>query len=352
MKINWRLQDTIFTKDKGKVFSCFACGGGSTMGYKLAGYDVIGCNEIDKKLMTMYIKNHAPKYSFLEPIQTFKDRNDLPSELYNLDILDGSPPCSTFSMAGQREKNWGKAKKFREGQEMQVLDTLFFDFIELAKKLQPKVVVAENVRGLLLGNAKKYMQRIYEEFDKAGYYCQYFLLDAAKMDVPQHRRRVFFICLRKDLAAQFLADVDLFTKMPKLDMNFNGRGIPFQEIEDKGNFENPLYPGIKKMWDKRKWGDYSLAKAAERATGVYKCFSQNIIYNFGVLRTITTKKDANILYHEPRFLNKIEVIRASTFPIDYNFCGNDVFYTCGMSVPPYMMYHISKNIYNKWLSKL
>ena len=103
----------------------------------------------------MYIKNHAPKYSFLEPIQTFKDRNDLPSELYNLDILDGSPPCSTFSMAGQREKNWGKAKKFREGQEMQVLDTLFFDFIELAKKLQPKVVVAENVRGLLLGNAKK-----------------------------------------------------------------------------------------------------------------------------------------------------------------------------------------------------
>lgn len=125
------------------------------MGYKLAGYDVIGCNEIDKKLMTMYIKNHAPKYSFLEPIQTFKDRNDLPSELYNLDILDGSPPCSTFSMAGQREKNWGKAKKFREGQEMQVLDTLFFDFIELAKKLQPKVVVAENVRGLLLGNAKK-----------------------------------------------------------------------------------------------------------------------------------------------------------------------------------------------------
>ena len=44
---NWTLKDAIFTKDKGKVFSCFACGGGSTMGYKLAGFDVIGCNEID-----------------------------------------------------------------------------------------------------------------------------------------------------------------------------------------------------------------------------------------------------------------------------------------------------------------
>ena len=45
----WTLKDAKFTKDKGSVFSCFACGGGSTMGYKLAGYDVIGCNEIDKR---------------------------------------------------------------------------------------------------------------------------------------------------------------------------------------------------------------------------------------------------------------------------------------------------------------
>ena len=52
--------------------------------------------------------------------------NDLPQELYELDILDGSPPCSSFSMAGNREKDWGKDKVFREGQAMQVLDTLFF----------------------------------------------------------------------------------------------------------------------------------------------------------------------------------------------------------------------------------
>ena len=49
---NWKLAEANFTKDKGKVFSCFACGGGSTMGYKLAGFDVIGCNEIDPNFIT------------------------------------------------------------------------------------------------------------------------------------------------------------------------------------------------------------------------------------------------------------------------------------------------------------
>lgn len=79
---------------------------------------------------------------------------DYPKELYNLDILDGSPPCSTFSLAGEREKNWGKSKKFREGQAYQVLDDLFFEFIKLAEKLKPKIIVAENVKGILMGNAK------------------------------------------------------------------------------------------------------------------------------------------------------------------------------------------------------
>ena len=193
---NWTLKDAKFTKDKGKVFSCFACGGGSTMGYKLAGFDVLGCNEIDPKMADAYKTNHDPKYCFVEPIQSFKLRNDLPSELYNLDILDGSPPCSSFSMAGNRGDDWGKEKKFREGQAEQVLDTLFFDFIDLAKKLQPKVVVAENVKGLLLGSARDYVLKIYEAFEAAGYYVNHWLLDASNMGVPQRRERVFFLAIK------------------------------------------------------------------------------------------------------------------------------------------------------------
>lgn len=229
----WTLKDANFTKDKGKVFSCFACGGGSTMGYKLAGFDVLGFNEIDKRMAEAYIENHNPKYSFIEPIQQFKNRKDLPKDLYNLDILDGSPPCSSFSMAGNRERDWGKEKKFREGQTEQVLDTLFFDFIDLAKELKPKVVIAENVKGILLGNAKKYVVEICKEFEKAGYYIQYFKLNAKNMGVPQSRERVFFIGLRTDLADNFLYQKDLFTFTPKLRLKFKEREIPFLEIESK-----------------------------------------------------------------------------------------------------------------------
>lgn len=75
-------------------------------------------------------------------IRDFLEKEDLPEDLYNLDILDGSPPCSTFSMAGDRENSWNKLKVFREGQKKQRLDDLFFVFIALVKKLQPKVAVA------------------------------------------------------------------------------------------------------------------------------------------------------------------------------------------------------------------
>lgn len=133
----WTLKDARFTKDKGKVFSCFACGGGSTMGYKLAGFDVIGCNEIDPRMNKVYVANHHPLMNYLCDIREMVTK-ELPDELYHLDVLDGSPPCSSFSMMGNREEDWGKKKHFREGQAEQVLDTLFFDFIGFAKTIATK----------------------------------------------------------------------------------------------------------------------------------------------------------------------------------------------------------------------
>ena len=194
----WKLADGYPPKNGKKVFSCFHCGGGSTMGYKLAGFEVLGGVEIDPEMMKIYRANHNPKYSYLMGVQQFKNipDNELPKELFNLDILDGSPPCSSFSMAGSREKAWSDKKKFREGQTEQVLDTLFFDFIAIAKKLQPKVVVAENVKGLIQGNARGYVKQIFAAFREAGYSCQLFLLNASRMGVPQMRERTFFIANR------------------------------------------------------------------------------------------------------------------------------------------------------------
>jgi DNA (cytosine-5)-methyltransferase 1 len=346
----WTLKDANFTKDKGTVFSCFSCGGGSTMGYKLAGFDVIGCNEIDPKMMDAYVTNHKPKYSFLESITTFKERKDLPKELYNLDILDGSPPCSSFSMAGNREKDWGKEKKFREGQADQVLDTLFFDFIDLAKELQPKVVVAENVKGLLMGSAKQYVIEIYKQFDEAGYYCQHFLLDASKMGVPQRRERVFFICLRKDLAKQFLHQADMFTQLPKIEMDFNEKGIPFNEVYTDF-LDRELSPAIKILWEHRRDSDNDMGEINNRLHGKPTYFGHKFTKMHEVNKTIIAG-DNTILYDYPRLINKYELCKVGTFPLDYKFIKSQPHYLIGMSVPPVMTAQIATNIFEQWLNKI
>ena len=152
-----------------KVFGTFICGGGSSMGYKLAGYQHLGGVELDASIAEVYKKNHNPKYIFVEDIRAFNKRNDLPDELYHLDILDGSPPCSTFSMCGQREKAWGKQKHFKEGQVLQRLDDLVFVYIDTIKKLKPKVAILENVKGIILGNAMAYAKEILKSLNIIGY---------------------------------------------------------------------------------------------------------------------------------------------------------------------------------------
>ena len=347
----WTLADANFTKDKGKVFSCFACGGGSSMGYKLAGFDVIGCNEIDNRMMYIYCQNHNPKFPFLEPIQTFKERTDLPPELFNLDILDGSPPCSTFSTAGNREEAWGKMKKFREGQAEQILDTLFFDFIELSKRLQPKVVVAENVKGLMLGNAKDYVRRIYQGFDDAGYNVQHYLLDAQNMGVPQRRQRVFFVCLRKDLVGFVPCEQTLFDNIPHLDLAFNEMVIPFNDVAD-GLGDGVDSPKMRQCWELRKDGDSDLSNANYREFGKSGMFNNQYVYPDKVCPTLAARKDCLIRFDIPKYLSATEVCCISSFPQDYNFGGQIPHYVCGMSVPPIMMAQVASRIYEQWLSKI
>lgn len=346
----WTLKDADFTKDKGKVFSCFACGGGSTMGYKLAGFDVVGCNEIDPRMNSIYVNNHHPKHNYLCDIRELV-KMDLPEELYNLDILDGSPPCSTFSIAGSREEAWGKMKKFREGQAEQVLDTLFFDFIELAKRLHPKVVVAENVKGLMLGNAKDYVRRIYQGFDDAGYNVQHYMLDAQTMGVPQRRERVFFVCLRKDLVGFVPCEQTLFDDIPHLDLAFNETVIPFNDFAD-GLGDGVDSQKMRQVWELRKDGDSDFANANEREFGKRRMFNMQYVYQDKVCPTLSARKDCLIRFDIPKYLSETEVCCISSFPQDYNFGKEQPWYVCGMSVPPVMMANVASNIYEQWLSKL
>lgn len=347
---DWTLGNADFTKDKGSAFSCFSCGGGSTMGYKLAGFDVIGCNEIDPKMMEAYKINHNPKFSYLEPIQEFKNRKDLPNELYSLDILDGSPPCSSFSMAGNREKNWGKEKKFREGQVEQVLDTLFFDFIDLGERLQPKVIIAENVKGLLMGDAQKYVNDILTRFDEIGYYVDYKLLNAAKMGVPQRRERVFFYAIRKDLYRGGFED--LFGTQPILDLKFNEVGIKFKELKDLNGRILGDDGKIGKLWSLRQPQDKSMSDTCLREWGRNSYFNQSYLHDNIISPTTTAKEDCLIIYESPRYTSQAEICKIGSYPLDYNFLGVKPHYLIGMSVPPLMTAGVADRIYDQWLSKI
>lgn len=334
---DWELSDLQKVKKNNlKVFSCFACGGGSSLGYKLAGYDVIGCCEIDKRINDIYVKNNNPKYNYVEDIRDFNQRTDLPEELFNLDILDGSPPCSTFSMSGLREDAWGKEKKFREGQKKQVLDDLPFVFIDTVAKLRPKVVLLENVEGMVNGDAWKYVQEIHRRFQEIGYSVKHWIVKGETMGVPQIRHRVIFIAARLKF--------DLET----LDLHFNYKPILFKEIKsERGTPLQPRTKTLKFLLDNLQYGELDLSAPCIRLLGKRSFFNNNIVYDDKVCNTLTAK---NVLfrYDTREYLSRQDMIRVASFPRDFDFIQNSVAntcYICGMSVPPIMIKRIAERLY-------
>ena len=333
----WTMKDD-YPKEKNglKVFSCFACGGGSTMGYKLAGCDVIGCCEIDPKMNEVYIKNHHPKHNFLMDIREFNKipDNSLPEELFDLDILDGSPPCTTFSMAGDREDSWGKKKKFREGQAEQTLDDLSFVFIDTVAKLRPKVMIMENVEGLLKGEAWTYVQKIYKGLMDIGYQVKHWLLKGEYMGVPQRRHRVFFVALRNDI------DFDL----QRLDMSFNYASIKFKEIKSD-EYIQPTKSVRGLIEQALPLKDTSLADVLIRTEGRNSRFNEMIVWDENICPTI--HNHGHYRGDDISKFARFDFIHAQTFPEDYDECKQSIGYICGMSVPPIMIKRIVTRLIEK-----
>ena len=336
VNLNWKwyLKDLDGTEKNGlNVFSCFSCGGGSSMGYKLAGYTVIGDCEIDRSMNKLYVANLHPRHNYLMDIREFVDipNENLPQELFGVDVLDGSPPCSVFSQAGEREKGWNKEKQFREGQKKQRLDDLFFWFIQVAQKLQPKVVIAENVKGLVMGNAKGYVNEIFKAFREAGYEPQLFLLNAAKMGVPQQRERVFFICRRKDL------------HLPKIHLGFNEPLVLFGEVRSEHGI--PIKKGCvtEMLLENLSENDTAISDINERILGKHSCFNQYIWQDHKVCGTIASGGSYYRAFDKTR-LSPQDFINVQTFPQDYDFIDQSPQYVCGMSVPPVMMARIAHEV--------
>lgn len=329
-------------KHNKKVFGTFICGGGSSMGYKLAGFHHLGGVELDPKIAEIYKANHHPEHLYNMDIRDFNkiSNEDLPPELFTLDLLDGSPPCSTFSTAGSREKAWGKEKQFAEGQKLQTLDDLVFVYCDTIAKLQPKCCLLENVSGLAKGNAKTYAKAIVKRLNDIGYDVQVFLLNGALMGVPQARQRVFFIGHKKEY------------KLPKLVMNFNEEPILFGEIQEETDYRT-LTDHQFDVWSHRIKTDTSFQHTLERMTGKGSAFNYVYFHKERVAPTLATTYQCFITYDYPRRLTEYETKCISTFPQDYKFQDEkQLSFLTGMSVPPVMTANIAYEIYKQWLSKI
>lgn len=244
--------------NKFTVVSTFAGGGGSSTGYKLAGGNVLAMNEFVEEAQKTYHKNYPETPIMPGDIKELTGKDFLDKiglEPGELDILDGSPPCSAFSMAGsvsrgggKHSDGWGQTKKYSDGKKVENIEDLFFEFLRVANEIRPKVIIAENVAGLDMGEAKNYKTKILETFEEIGYSTTYKVLDSSNYGVPQTRKRIIFIGVRNDVMNKIeLTDVSaLKDRFPNESFVRYNLGDAFENLEYDQSELSDLFEETKK----------------------------------------------------------------------------------------------------------
>jgi len=358
-----------------KAISTFSGCGGSSLGYRMAGFEMLYANEFIDAARDTYIANASPS--------TFVDGRDIRSvtaedilgkinlEAGQLDLLDGSPPCASFSTAGKREKAWGKVKKYSD--KAQRVDDLFFEFARLVEGIQPKTFVAENVSGLVKGTAKGYFLEILSTLKNCGYRVEAKLLDAQWLGVPQARQRIIFVGVRNDLrlAPAFPKPLAYrYTLRDALPWIHSVRQIEVYNEGERITTDSPVPTitqsgiGAKRIekhyveaeadiskyctgreWDKLKQGEqsdkyFNLVRASIDAPSPTICASHGSPGIASVTHPL-----------EKRKFSIAELKRICGFPDDFVLTGSykQQWERLGRAVPPVMMFHIAKTICNEIL---
>ena len=202
--------ERINVKKKYTVASLFSGIGGLDLGFEFAGFDVIWANDFDKYAVQTY-KANVNETIVLGDITKLK--NDVPEH----DVLIGGFPCQPFSTLG-------KLKGFEDENR----GNLFFDIIDIVKRIRPKVVVLENVKNLINHDSKNTFKRILKEFNDIDYCVYYKILNTKDFGIPQQRNRIFIVAVNneicKDKAFVFPKPVKLkITTQDLLDENVDIR---------------------------------------------------------------------------------------------------------------------------------
>lgn len=183
-----------------RVISTFAGGGGSSLGYRMAGFKVLAASEFVPAAADVYELNATDGTIVIrDDIREISGRDILDRvglDVGELDVLDGSPPCSAFSSIGKKSAGWGAEKRYSDTR--QVVDDLFFEFSRIVGDVKPRVFVAENVAGLGRGQTQGYFMRIYRDLESQGYRVKAKVLNAKWLGIPQNRPRLIFVGVRED----------------------------------------------------------------------------------------------------------------------------------------------------------
>jgi DNA (cytosine-5)-methyltransferase 1 len=344
------------------VVSLFAGVGGSSTGYRLAGGNILAINEFIPKAYESYRRNYPNTHIFEGDIRKLNGDiilNTIGLKKGELDILDGSPPCASFSTAGLREDGWGKVKKYSDTKQR--VDDLFYEFARILKELQPKVFIAENVKGLTMGAAANLLgneqfsifgdedNTIFHTLVNCGYKVKYKVLNAMNYGVPQSRERTIFIGIRNDFNIPI-------TYPKKFDYLINAKdafeGIKHEQNEiDEATYKDGKVKGI-------------LLQMSEGDSG--NMYSENKNSYFGLVRINRNKPCPTVCqrqgnkgaclahWEENRELTIKELIRIMSFPEDY-YLGEKYKDKCerlGRAVPPLLMKAIANHVYETILKPI
>ena len=322
----------------------FAGAGGLALGVEKAGFNTLGLIEFDKDAADT-LKKNRPNWNVIN--DDIANISCLDLEKYfsikkgELDLLSGGAPCQAFSYAGKRL-----------GLE-DARGTLFYHYALFLEKLQPKMFLFENVRGLLTHDHGKTYSTMLDIFTRAGYTIDKQVLNAWNYGVPQKRERLITIGIRNDLVGKteyrfpkahsykpVLRDVLLDCP--------DGPGVPYGEKKRKifelvpaGGYWRDIDPAIAKEYMKSCW-DMEGGR-----TGILRRMSLDEP-SLTVLTSPSQKQTERCHPLEARPFTVRENARCQTFSDDWEFCGNvsAQYKQVGNAVPVNLAYDIAKEIAN------
>lgn len=183
------------------VLDLFCGAGGLSLGFSMAGFNIVGGIDFDKQAIETHSYNFKESFHFCGDISTLSNEFVLEHFKNKVDVIIGGPPCQGFSTANMWQKDHEKDDR----------NKLFYEFIRFVRLLKPRAFVMENVRGILTKDNGYVKQKMLSVMDELGYTIQVKVLNASDYGVPQKRMRAFFIGIKKELNKEF--DFNLIEKL-------------------------------------------------------------------------------------------------------------------------------------------